>query len=67
MNNFQAGQVKYEITEWEKLTPDNKILQNVRGAKTPFIIQPDMEPRYKFQKFSDQEIEAIDEEIEKLK
>ena len=26
-----------------------------------------MKPKYKFQKFSDQEIEAIDKEIEKLK
>ena len=64
---FQAGQVKYKISEWEKLTSDKEILQNVKGAKIPFEIQPTVKPKYKFQKFSDQEIEEIDKEIEKLK
>ena len=36
-------------------------------SKIPFDIQPEMSPKYKFQKVSGQEIEAIDEEIEKLK
>ena len=67
MNKFQVGQVKYKISEWEKLTSDKEFLQNVKGAKIPFDIQPEMKPKYEFQKFSDQETEAIDKEIEKLK
>ena len=67
MNNFQAGQVKHKLSEWEELTSDKEILQNVKGAKIPFDIQHEMKPKYKFQKFSDQEIEATDKEIEKFK
>ena len=38
----QAGQVKYEISEWEKLTSDKEILLSVKGAKTRFDIQPEI-------------------------
>ena len=38
----QAGQVNDEISEWEKLTSDKEILQIVKGAKTPFDIQPEI-------------------------
>ena len=54
MNNFQAGHVHYKISEWEKLNSDKEILQNVKGAKFPFYIQPDMKPKYNFQKLSGQ-------------
>ena len=54
MNNFQAGHVNYKISEWEKLNSDKEILRNVKGAKFPFYIQPEMKPKYNFQKFSGQ-------------
>ena len=59
MNNSRAGQLKHKISEWEKITSDKEILQNVKGAKIPFDIQPQMKPKYNFQNFSDQEIGAI--------
>ena len=43
------------------------MLQNIKGAKILFEIQPKMKPNYKFQKLSDQEIGAIYKKIEKLK
>ena len=43
------------------------MLQNFKGAKILFEIQPKMKPNYKFQKLSDQEIRAIYKKIEKLK
>ena len=54
MNNFQAGHVHYKISEWEKLNSDKEILQNVKGPKFPFYIQPEMKPNYNFQKLSGQ-------------
>lgn len=44
-----------------------KILQNIKDIKIPFDIQPEMKPKYNFQKFSHQEIEAIEMEIENLR
>lgn len=38
----QAGQVKYEISDCEKLTSDKEILLSVKGAKTRFDIQPEI-------------------------
>ena len=56
MNSFQAKQVKYKISDGI-----------FKGSKIPFDIQPEISPKYKFQKVSDQEIDANDEEIKKLK
>lgn len=55
--------MKYKISNGT----NNEISQNVKGAKIHFDNLPEMKPKYKFQKMSDQVNEPIYKEIEKLK
>lgn len=61
-----TGRVQAALENWEKLTNDQEILQTVRGCKIPFLRNPPS-GRMSFQpKFSREENELIQVEIEKL-
>ena len=58
VNEFKAGQVKKHFSNWQKITSDPEVLQNIRGAEMDKIpINSN---------FSSEKEKAIDSEIEKL-
>ena len=63
---FKAGQVKEHISNWNQITSDPEVLQNIAGAKILFVREPQMDKITSSPKFSSQRQEAIDLEIDKL-
>ena len=66
VNEFKAGQVKEHSSNWQKITSDPEVLQNIKGAKIPFITEPKMDKIPINPNFSSEKEKAIDSEIEKL-
>ena len=66
VNEFKAGQVKEHFSNWQKITSDPEVLQNIKGAKIPFITEPKMDKIPINPNFTSEKEKAIDSEIEKL-
>ena len=66
VNEFKAGQVKEHFSNWQKITSDPEVLQNIKGTKIPFITEPKMDKIPINPNFSAEKEKAIDSEIEKL-
>ena len=64
-DEFIAGQTRTKISEWEKITSDPNILKLLEGVEIEFTETPMQE--YSFEtKFSQEETEKIDQEIQEL-
>ena len=61
-----AGSTKYFVSNWEKLTSDPIILQNVQGIRIQFDEQPSQEFIPRQYKFNELHAEVIVKEIEDL-
>ena len=66
VNEFKAGQVKEHFSNWQKITSDPEVLQNIKGAKIPFITESKMDKIPINPNFSSEKEKAVDSEIEKL-
>ena len=67
LSKFEAGRLKYFITEWEKYTSDPHILQNVKGMKINFIDDPPVQNYLPYElRLQENEMLAIDLEIDRL-
>ena len=66
VNEFKAGQVKEHFSNWQKITSDPEVLQNIKGAEIPFITEPKMDKIPINPNFSSEKEKAFDSEIEKL-
>ena len=66
VNEFNTGQVKEHFSNWQKITSDPEVLQNIKGAKIPFITEPKMDKIPINPNFSSDKEKSIDSEIEKL-
>lgn len=64
--NFVAGRLQHFISEWEKLTSDDTILQTVKGFYIPFISTPIQLSDPKPIKWDSNEHNIICEQIERL-
>lgn len=65
-NNFSAGQIRYCLPEWEKITIDEDILKMVEGVDIQFTDLPVQEHQACNHQFSQEQTEAIDLEISEL-
>jgi len=63
---FRAGALCHATREWEKLTPDYKILRVVTGLTSDFIEKPTQSFVKKQLRFSRSEQDIIDKELEEL-
>ena len=66
VKEFKAGQVKEHLFNWNQITSDPEVLQNIPGAKIPFVREPQLDKIPSNPKFSSQQQEIIDLEIDKL-
>ena len=66
VKEFKAGRVKEHLSNWNHITSDPEILQNIAGAKIPFVREPQMDKIPSSLKFSSLQQEVIDLEIDKL-
>ena len=65
-NNFRGGQLEKHLRQWRKLTNDPNILSIISSDKTEFVDAPKIQRNTKSPKFSDEEINLIKDEIDKL-
>ena len=61
-----AGTTKFHLTEWEKITSDPLVLQNVKGVKLSFDSFPHQASVPRQYKFNDLHSEVIEKEIQDL-
>ena len=66
INNFRGGQLENHVRQWRKLTNDPNILSIISGDKTEFVDAPMIQHKARSPKFSDEEINLIKDEIDKL-
>ena len=66
VNNFRGGQLEKHVREWRKLTNDPNILSIISGVKIEFDDAPVIQHKARSPKFSDEEINLIKDEIDKL-
>ena len=66
VKEFKAGRVKEHLSNWNHITSDPEVLQNIAGAKIPFVREPQMDKIPSNPKFSSLQQEAIDLEIDKF-
>ena len=67
MNSFKAGNLKNFKTNWQKITSNEEILNQIEGTTLPFLENPKQYAKLNLNpKFSDKEAAAIDKEIAKL-
>ena len=66
VNNFRGGQFEKHVREWRKLTNDPKILSIISDDKIEFVDAPRIHHKGRSPQFSDEEINLIKEEIDKL-
>ena len=41
VNKFEAGQIRFSLNEWEKITSDTNILDMVKGVHIDFSKEPE--------------------------
>ena len=66
VNEFKVGQEKEHFSNWQKITSDPEVLQNIKGAKILFITEQKMDKIPINPNFSSEKEKAIDSEIDKL-
>ena len=66
VNNFRGGQLEKHVREWRKLTNDPNILSIISGVKIEFDDASVIQHKARSPKFSDEEINLIKDEIDKL-
>jgi hypothetical protein len=63
---FKAGQIKYNLNNWKKLTNDCNILEMITGYNLEFLSLPIQNLEPKPLKFDENETKLINNEIERL-
>ena len=66
INNFRSGRLEKHIRQQRKLTNDPNILSIISGDKIEFVNAPKIQHKARSPKFSDEEINLIKDEIDKL-
>ena len=66
VNNFRGGQLEKHVRLWKKLTNDPNLLSIISGDKTEFADAPRIQHKARSPKFSDEEIDLIKDETDKL-
>ena len=66
VKDFKAGRVKEHLSNWNHITSDPEVLQNIAGAEISFVREPQMDKIPSNPKFSSLQQEAIDLENDKL-
>ena len=66
VNIFRGGQLEKHVRQWRKLTNDPNILSIISGDKIEFVDAPRIQHKATSPKFSDEEINFIKDEIDKL-
>ena len=66
VNNFRGSQLEKHVRQWRKLTNDPNILLIISGEKTEFTDAPRIQYEARSLNFSDEEINLIKDEIDKL-
>ena len=66
VNDFRGGQLEKHVRQWRKLTNDPNILSIISGGKIEFVDAPRIQHKARSTKFSDEEINLIKDEIDKL-
>ena len=66
VNNFRGGQLEKHVRQWKKLTNDPNILSIISGYNIEFGDAPRIQHKVRSPKFSDEEINLIKDEIDKL-
>ena len=66
INNFRGGQLEKHVKQWRKLTNHRNILSIISGDKIEFADPPKIQHQARSPKFSDEEINLIEDEIDKL-
>ena len=63
---FVAGNIKYHVDNWKKLTDDKHILETVTGCKIDLTQTPYQSHIPNTPKFSEEEMTVIDKELENM-
>ena len=66
VNNFRGGQLEKHVRQWRKLINDPNILSIISGDKIELVDAPRIQHKARSPKFSDEEINLIKDEIDKL-
>ena len=66
VNNFRGGQLEKHVRHWRKLTNDPNISSIISIDKIEFVEAPRIQHKARSPKFSDEEINSIKDEIDKL-
>ena len=65
MNQFKVGNVKNKLSNWQKITKNNELLEKIKGGKIPLSRIPRKVYSHN-PPFTQAETKAIDAEISKL-
>lgn len=63
---FKAGNIKFYLQNWEKISSDQDILSVVRGLKLTFVSPPVQEGKVREYKFDNQTFSVLNQEIQVL-
>ena len=66
VNNFRGGQLEKHVRQWRKLANDPNIFSIISGDKIEFFDAPRIQHKARSLQFSDEEINLIKDEIDKL-
>ena len=66
VDNFRGDQLEKHVRQWRKLTNDPNILLIISGDKIEFVDAPRIQHQARSPQFSDEEINWIKDEIDKL-
>ena len=66
VNNVSGGQLKKHVRQWRKLTSDPNILSIISVDSVEFVDDPRIQHKARFSQFSDEDINLIKDEIDKL-
>ena len=66
VNNFRGGLLEKHVRQWRKLTIDPNILSIISGDKIEFADAPRIQLKVRSPQFSNEEINLIKDEIDKL-
>ena len=66
VNNFRGGQLEKHVRQWRKLTNDPNVLSIISGDKIEFVDARTIQHKTISPRFSDEEINLIKDEIDKL-
>ena len=66
VNNFRAGQIRKHLTEWERISNDDVILNMVKGVDIDFAEIPVQTSSVLQPRFSREQTQAISDEVQEL-